>query len=78
LGLAGYASADTLEHDHGILPERLSEAKQAGKVRSMPAPAKMIDSQGKAIRVHYNIEEAKKHCSPKHVKNKSRKLGRKS
>ena len=76
--LVGYASADTLEHDYGIVRERLSEAKQAGKVRSKPAPAKMIDSLGKTIRLLYNIEDAKKHCSPKHVKNKSRKLGRKS
>jgi len=71
ISVAGYASADTLEHDYGIIPARLSEAKSAGKVKSKPAPAKMIDSDGKSVRVLYHVEDAKKHCSPNHVKKKT-------
>jgi hypothetical protein len=63
--VGGYASADTIHLKHGIRRERLSEGKRQGAIRSMPALPGTVDSQGKDVRVLYNVEDAIKHCSPK-------------
>lgn len=66
----GFVPADTLAMDHGIQPQRLSEAAKQGKVRTKPAPRGQIDSAGKHIRILYDEQQAIKHGTPK--KRKSR------
>lgn len=73
----GYRSADYLFAEHGIRSSRLSEAASAGKVRTMPAPKGMQDSELHEVRKLYNEADALKHCQPKRVTKKTReKLGR--
>ena len=75
----GYACADWFRTEHGIPQSRLSELSRGNnpKVRSVRAPkGHPRTSEGKQVRVLYHIQDALKHCSPKHVKQKSRqKLG---
>lgn len=66
-GGGGHVPADPLEYRRGIRRSRLSEAARSGKMRMQPAPAGMLDSRGKAVRVLYNEGDALKHCSPKRV-----------
>lgn len=63
----GYASADTIWHDHGIAPPRLSEAKQAGKIRSKKAPPGILTTDGRPVRLLYHVEDAKKYALPKYL-----------
>lgn len=58
-GLEGFASADSIWMDEGITRSRLSEGKAAGKIKWKPAPTKMKDSHGRAVRILYNVEDAK-------------------
>lgn len=67
----GFASADVIWHDHGIKQARLSEAKRDGRVKSKPAPPGQVDSQGRKVRVLYNVADALKQCRPKHVKERT-------
>ena len=66
----GYVPADTLAVEHGIRPQRLSEAGRQGKVKMKPAPKGHMNSAGKRIRTLYHEQQAIKHCTPK--KRKSR------
>lgn len=71
-GLGGYVSADTLSMDQGIRPQRLSEAARDGKVKTKPAPQGTKDSRGRAVYKLYHQGDARKHCSPQHVKKATR------
>ena len=42
------------------------------KVKTLPAPSGMKDTEGRAVRILYNLEDAPKHCQPKHLKKKTR------
>lgn len=66
----GYVSADTLAVEHGIRPQRLSEAARQGKVKTKRALRGQINSAGTRIRLLYHEQEAIKQCTPK--KRKSR------
>ena len=66
--LEGFRAAGWFSLNHGIRPGRLSEAKSAGNVRWKAAAPGQADSEGKAARILYNIADAVKFCSPKHVK----------
>ena len=66
----GYVAADTLALEHGIPPQRLSEAARQGKVKTKSAPRGQTNSAGKRIRILYYEQQAIKHCTPK--KRKSR------
>jgi len=71
----GYRPADWFWCQHGIRPQRLSEASGAGKVKTVPAPKGVLDSQGRAVRTLYNEVQALKCCSPKRVPRSSRQKG---
>jgi hypothetical protein len=71
-GLDGCVPADTLALEDGIARNRLSEAARDGKVRSMPAPRGMKDSQGKAVHRLYHRGDALEYCSPKRVTKRTR------
>ena len=62
-GYEDFVPADTLEHDHGIKRNRLSEAATAGLVETKPAQPGLLDSQGRRILKTYNKKQAIKHCS---------------
>ena len=72
VGYEGFASADTLFVDHGIPKTRLSEGKKAGTIKTKTAPPGQRDSQGKAVRILYHIDDAVKNYSPKHVQERTR------
>ncbi|MBI5865345.1 MAG: hypothetical protein HZB38_12715 [Planctomycetes bacterium] len=74
--LKEFGPADWFKCQHGIVQVRLSEAANAGRVKTMPAPKGQIDSQGRKVRLLYHVQDALKHCSPKHIKDSTRrKLG---
>lgn len=71
-GYEGYAPADTIRLEHGILKPRLSEGKKAGKIKSKPAPAGIKDTEGRAVRVYYHVADALAYCKPQHRQDKAR------
>jgi hypothetical protein len=67
-----YHSAEWLSVRHGISKSRLSEGKRENRVRWRKAGPGYTDFEGGKARVLYNVADALRHCSPKHVKGKNR------
>lgn len=63
--LESYRHAEWFTIQHGIKPTRLSEGKSSGKIKWRPAPAGMMDSEGRKVAVLYHIADAIKNCAPK-------------
>jgi hypothetical protein len=68
LNLKGYAPADDIRLNHGILATRLSEGKKERKIRFKPAPPEWTDSQGKPVRILYHVDDARRYAEPKRTR----------
>lgn len=71
-GIDGYVPADTLWHEAGIRPNRLSEARTNGRVRAINIASGRLDSQGKKVSVLYHRADALKYLQPKQSGKKRR------